>query len=241
MRIVAVIHEKGGVGKTTTVMNLAGMLAETNRVLVVDVDPQESASFWADQAGDRLPFDVADDTNPDNLEKLRRLPYDVVIVDTPGNLSARDVLETVLREADFAILPTEAGGALAVPPLVKTIRELVKPAGVPYRVLVNKADMRNGIIAGHPEAGGKTVSVMYYDTVEFLKEAGLDYFKSYVKLYKQHSDAVMQGKVATQYGTDRSSALAADDFKSVALELTSLWANMDESGARPSAPIAVVN
>jgi len=47
MRTVAIINQKGGSGKTTTTVNLAGALAEKKgRVLVLDLDPQASASSW---------------------------------------------------------------------------------------------------------------------------------------------------------------------------------------------------
>ena len=47
MRAIAIVNQKGGSGKTTTAVNLAAALGEKDRrVLVVDLDPQASASNW---------------------------------------------------------------------------------------------------------------------------------------------------------------------------------------------------
>jgi chromosome partitioning protein len=46
-RVLAVVNQKGGTGKTTTCVNLAAALADQGRrVLVVDLDPQASATAW---------------------------------------------------------------------------------------------------------------------------------------------------------------------------------------------------
>ena len=60
MRTIAVVNRKGGTGKTTTAVCLAAALAERGlSILLVDLDPQASASVWlADVADDRGPFDA---------------------------------------------------------------------------------------------------------------------------------------------------------------------------------------
>ena len=56
-KIITVANQKGGSGKTTVSMQLAGTLARRGyRVLVVDADPQATATRWAASASDEIPF-----------------------------------------------------------------------------------------------------------------------------------------------------------------------------------------
>lgn len=219
MRIIAIANQKGGVGKTTVTMNLAAVAHEAgSRVAVVDVDPQASADFWAMQAedGKGLPFDVTTSNQPDQLAHMRQLDYDVIYVDTPGSLEAHDVLATVIAEADFIVLPTETS-PLALAPVVTTVRRLVEPSGTDYRVLLNKVDPR--VPADASNAAG------------LLDQAGIDRFRSYVRQYKVHALAPLEGRVVTQYAGDQRTLRAVEDFRKVNAELLTHWANLSTKEA----------
>jgi len=79
MLTVAVINEKGGVGKTTTAVNLAGALRERGfRVLVIDLDPQASATDWL-----KVPPDIHQEGAPLRDAILEKRPLEQLVVETP--------------------------------------------------------------------------------------------------------------------------------------------------------------
>lgn len=215
MKVISVVSSKGGAGKTTSVMNLAAVLSQTTRVLVVDTDPQGSAEWWATEAGENRPFHFAPQTAPEALRRLKALnEYDVVIVDTPGTLEIRDRLEAVLDTTDYAIVVSEAA-PLSMQPVLDTIEGFLIPHRVPYRVLLNKIDPRASAL---DEA----------DIREYLGSRDIPIFTSSIRMYKAHERAPLRGVFVTQYGTDRYSLNAVDDYRRVALEMFSDWSRAAE-------------
>lgn len=81
-KVLAIANGKGGVAKTTSAISLSAVLSERFQLLLVDADPQASASSWAERG--EMPFDIATETDPALLVDLRQAEgYELVVVDTP--------------------------------------------------------------------------------------------------------------------------------------------------------------
>jgi chromosome partitioning protein len=79
MRVIAIVNQKGGCGKTTTTVNLAGALAADGaRVLVVDIDPQAHATLALGTDPDKLDENIYEIlAEPDGSERLREVIIEV--------------------------------------------------------------------------------------------------------------------------------------------------------------------
>lgn len=112
MPIIAVVNQKGGAGKTTLALNLAGALAESgSRVLLIDADPQQTAQDWAAVRDKPPPFQVLGLSKPVLHRDLPGIAadYDHVVIDgAPRNY---EVARSAIAAADLVLIPVQPSGA----------------------------------------------------------------------------------------------------------------------------------
>jgi len=109
--IISFLNQKGGVGKTTLATNTAAELAKRGAaVLLVDADPQATASTWAGLREEPT-FQVVTMAR-DNLHK--EVPalaerYDHIVIDGPPR--AETIPLSVIASSDLVLMPIEPSGA----------------------------------------------------------------------------------------------------------------------------------
>ena len=110
-KVIALLNQKGGAGKTTLATHLAGELAmQGRRVTLLDADPQGSALDWAQrrlQSGqERLygVFGLARDTLHREVPQIA-LEADYVVIDGPPRVTA--LARSALLAADLVLIPVQ--------------------------------------------------------------------------------------------------------------------------------------
>lgn len=190
--VIAVVAEKGGVGKTTLSLTLAVTAwLQGRKTAVLDVDQQATASKWTDRREAEFPWVVpthAARLGP-AITQAKKQGVDFIVIDTPPH-SNTDAAEAA-RCADLVLVPVEPH-LFALETLPK-LADLLKLAGAaPALFVINKA-MVQGTEAR--------------DAAEHIKAQGFAVCPVTMHLRAAHRHAGNVGKTAQEYEPNGKAAL----------------------------------
>ena len=244
-RVYALANQKGGVGKTTTAINLAACLAEAGeRTLVVDLDPQANAtSGLGEKANGSSSLDLLDGVSLERLARPTRFPRLELVPSKPDlagaavELARREDGETYLRSGleeararySFVFLDCPPSlGSLTVNALAAADRVLVPVQAEYYALeglaqLVGSVELVRSRLNPQLAIGGVILTMVDRRTRlaadvsdEVRRHFGELVFKTAVPRSVRVAEAPSHGLPVTSY--DRDSA-GADAYWKVAMEL----------------------
>lgn len=197
MKIFSVANMKGGVGKTTTAIQLAQGLGKKGKTLLLDADQElQCAVAWRSGDHPDWTFDALR-YGDDAAERMKG--YEYVVIDSKGNEQGHDLV-SLARVSDLLIVPTRPEGVSATG-LTNTLTPLVQAGIKNFRVLVVVNE------------GGRGEELR-----EHLAEKGIPVFTSMVRKSTAVGDAAEQRIPLEAYTQNRYAKTVALEYQSVMRE-----------------------
>lgn len=171
--VIAVANQKGGCGKTTISMNLAGCFGRAGyKVLLIDADPQASAMQWRNNSEESaLPFHIQPYPFPTIHKELpsqfEQAGYDVVLIDCPpgaatGAASKSDITRSALLASHAVLMPVrptplDYQAAAIILPLLQDVSFLRQDAPLRVLLVINGKPPTNTRLGAEAHAAAEAI------------------------------------------------------------------------------------
>jgi chromosome partitioning protein len=202
LRSIVLANSKGGVGKTTLAAALAVRAAqESDRVALIDLDPQESISSWWSRRGkvaNPKLFEL--DATTEAIEMLLAEGWAYAFIDTPPSDIPR--IESGIAVADLCLIPVRPS-ALDLEQ-VDIVSELAEAHDVPAVFVLNHADPRWKLTR---TAGA------------YLSRGGKPVLEPPISFRQAHMTAATVGKSGAELDSDGTTAHEIDQLWATVIKL----------------------
>ncbi len=213
-QIIVVTNQKGGSGKTTVTMQLAGALARSqHKVLVVDADPQGTATRWAASAHDENIFPASVIGLSAASEKVHRevkkfiSDYEYILIDCPPAADS-PVPQSALLVADLALVP-----------VIPSPLDLWAAVGI-RQVIENVGDINENLQARLILNQYKTNTNLSVESRNVLTDFRIPLLKTYLKQREVYRQSAAFGQTVYDFANRAKPAIT--EIESLRLEVLAL-------------------
>jgi chromosome partitioning protein len=212
MKIVTLLAQKGGTGKTTLSIHLAVLAAARGmRVVIADIDPQRSAGVWKKRREEDSPDVIS--LKADVLKKAigdyKKQGVDLLVIDTAPH--SHDDAIIAARAADFILIPSRP--AILDLEAIGTSVDIVKG-------LAGKAAI---VLNGCPFPGKNGERAIVVEAREALGGYGLPVSPAAISNRVALSHSLIGGQAVTEFESDGKAAAEIRELMNWINEEVGLW------------------